>query len=228
VNSTVFQNFNFDIPVTGNSLQVRMRVVMDAGTEELVFDNIRINGTSTLPVELVNFNTEKSESEVELTWQTVSELNNEGFSVLHSTDGESWNEIDFVPGFGTTTEMNAYQLLHRDPLNGMNYYRLQQVDIDGKTSLSDVRSVRFDRINAISVVPNPSKGVFFITLNTDLFGKEVVLQLLDTKGTVVLESKEIVELNNTISIDGSNLNSGVYLIRVSDATTTRIERMVIK
>ena len=51
VNSTTFQNFNFSIPVTGNSVQVRFRILMDQGTEEVLFDNIRINGTTTLGID---------------------------------------------------------------------------------------------------------------------------------------------------------------------------------
>eukprot|EP00353_Schmidingerella_taraikaensis_P011691 CAMPEP_0185574494 /NCGR_PEP_ID=MMETSP0434-20130131/5958_1 /TAXON_ID=626734 ORGANISM="Favella taraikaensis, Strain Fe Narragansett Bay" /NCGR_SAMPLE_ID=MMETSP0434 /ASSEMBLY_ACC=CAM_ASM_000379 /LENGTH=403 /DNA_ID=CAMNT_0028191099 /DNA_START=142 /DNA_END=1353 /DNA_ORIENTATION=+ len=227
VNSTVFQNFNFSIPVVGNNVQIRIRMLMNAGTEETVFDNIRINGTSYLPVELVNFSAIKSDTEVELAWQTASELNNEGFNVLHTTNGKTWNTIDFVEGVGTTTEMNNYQVVHRDPSEGMNYYRLQQVDFDGQTSFSDVKSVRFEVAQAVTLIPNPSDGNFFVNLNPEIYENDVVIQLLDMQGAVVLEARKSIELNNTISIDGSNLNSGVYLVNVSDRTTSRMERIVI-
>lgn len=230
VNSTDFQNFNFTIPVTGNSVQVRFRLLMDQGTEETTIDNIRINGTSFLPVEMVNFQAEKLENEkaVSLHWKTASEINNEGFDVLHSVDGENWTIIDFIDGVGTTTEMTTYEFVHRSPSSGLNYYRLKQIDFDGKSELSQIRSVGFDVAKDLRIIPNPAEEVFNVSINKEVFQDEVSVEVMDAMGGMVFFKGISIETNNVLQIDALGLQKGVYFVHVFDQSTTKVKRVVIK
>src|SRR5690554_8176182 len=85
-----------------------------------------------MPVELTVFNGQNKQGINLLTWETATETNNDYFSIAHSSDGFSWQEIDKVSGAGNSTEVKTYSLDHRNFPSAINYYRLTQVDFDGK------------------------------------------------------------------------------------------------
>lgn len=95
----------------------------------------------TLPVELLSFKVESISNANELTWTTASETNNDYFILEHSSNGENWNEIKKISGAGNSTVENAYYTTHRDFQNGINYYRLKQVDFDGTLNTYKVVSI---------------------------------------------------------------------------------------
>ncbi len=81
--------------------------------------------STTLPVELVYFKGGLTDESVMLNWQTASELNNEDFQVEHCLDSRNWERIDFIPGHGTSVEVQNYSYIHKRPAFGLNYYRLR-------------------------------------------------------------------------------------------------------
>lgn len=98
---------------------------------------------TTLPIELGYFNHRVEFNRVRLLWSTLSEFNNNYFEVYTSKDFENWEKIGKVYGSGDSSIPITYDLIHEDPKDGINYYRLHQVDFDGTVTLSDVISVTF-------------------------------------------------------------------------------------
>lgn len=94
-----------------------------------------------LPVELTAFNGQNKQGINLLTWETATETNNDYFSIAHSSDGFSWQEIDKVSGAGNSTEVKNYSLEHRNFPSAINYYRLTQVDFDGKREVFPIISI---------------------------------------------------------------------------------------
>lgn len=96
-----------------------------------------------LPITLGSF--EVSLSEVNqlnnIEWITISETNNDYFILEYSTDGDVWIEIERIDGAGNSTSENSYQASHRSINNGIDYYRLKQVDTDGKINEKGIRSL---------------------------------------------------------------------------------------
>lgn len=111
-----------------------------------------------LPIELINFKAMiQSEQDVMLLWSTASEKDNEGFEVERSLDNRNWSSLGFVRGMGTTTEKHEYTFHDERPLSGVNYYRLKQMDTDGRFQYTPMvvadlhgKSSQFD------IFPNPS------------------------------------------------------------------------
>ena len=99
---------------------------------------INHDGVTFLPIELTYFKGENIDNQNKLTWQTASEKNNHGFHIEKSTNGTDWEEIGFVQGNGTTTEVSNYEFVDNldfpslEDLESLNYYRLKQTDFDGK------------------------------------------------------------------------------------------------
>ncbi|MER2996568.1 GDSL-type esterase/lipase family protein [Pontibacter populi] len=101
------------------------------------FDAIYPLLVQPLPVTLLSFNaTLTTNGKVKLTWKTASEQNNSYFEVERSTDSLHFISIGRVNGRGTTQTKSTYSLLDKMPPPGDIYYRLKQVDADGKSELS--------------------------------------------------------------------------------------------
>ena len=154
----------------------RSSIAID-GTNNLLWvsdtDNnraIRFTASSNLPVELVYFKGKTTDQGNHLTWQTASELNNEGFEIERSTTGLDWQAIGFVKGSGTTQSAQDYTFMDTELFSGTSYYRLKQVDFDGRYEYSRVVGVSRNEFGTgddstassrdfgkVRVFPNPVK-----------------------------------------------------------------------
>ncbi len=125
-----------------------------------LFDNFSFSPIA-LPVKLQYFNAAKDGARAALQWGTASEQGNTGFEVERSADGKSFNKIGFAPTQapgGNSQAALSYRFTDSDPLDGLNYYRLKQIDKDGKSVLSEVKVLSFAGASAIEVYPNPAKN----------------------------------------------------------------------
>jgi hypothetical protein len=183
---------------------------------------------SPLPVELVNFEAVRFKENVVLNWETVSELNNEGFYVLHSVDVENWTIIDFLDGVGTSNDLNEYELIHRYPAIGINYYLLKQIDFDGESTLSEVRAVNFNGVRGISLIPNPNDGLFNVKIASDLLANSAEIEIIDVTGVVVYKETFSTKESKSHMINASTLSGGLYILRVTSGSIVMTERVVIQ
>lgn len=104
--------------------------------------NVTIPSCGTLlPIELVSFRGQPQHDQIMLQWETKTEINNDYMAVESSADGISFREIGKVKGKGTTQETQYYQFLDRHPQQGVNYYRLRQVDFDGTTTYHPIIAI---------------------------------------------------------------------------------------
>ena len=114
---------------------------------------------AALPVELIFFNGQATRDGSLLTWQTATEKNNEGFEIQRSANGKDWNSIGFRAGVGTTQETQSYQYTDEQAKDGLNYYRLKQVDFDGRFSHSNIVNVNYESAQSkLKIFPNPVKN----------------------------------------------------------------------
>ena len=169
-----------------------------------------------LPVELSHFDaTLNRANEVELNWQTASELNNDYFQIERSIDTKNWEVIDQVEGAGTTELANFYQALDRKPLYGTSYYRLKQVDFDGQFEYSELRSITLNStaIKDISIFPVPAKDLLYI----QGLKETTTFQVFNNMG-MQLQVPYTIQ-GDRMKLDVSRLDAGIYFFMVSDGTT---------
>ncbi|MFK8008387.1 MAG: lamin tail domain-containing protein [Saprospiraceae bacterium] len=166
-----------------------------------------------LPVELTSFESKVLDNNsVILFWQTASELNNSHFVIEHSRDGERFKEIGRETGKGTTTNAHAYSMKHERLAKGHHYYRLKQVDYDGKYEYSNILSAELKLTLAdVSIAPNPAMGKVTIFIDTPI-SIAASYQLVNMQKEVMLE-KTIARGNSSFEIDMTNLPGGVYFMR---------------
>jgi hypothetical protein len=164
--------------------------------------------TSTLPVELISFEARNLESQVELTWETAIELNNEGFEVYKSNDSKNWEYIGFRLGAGTTQEGQHYSFVDEIPQEGINYYRLKQMDFDGGFVYTDVVSIFNDKrtsTNPLKIFPNPVQSDLTVVNGQ---GRMTIFNQLGQP------LNQFVISENHQAFDLSHLPKGNYIIQV--------------
>jgi hypothetical protein len=178
---------------------------------------------TVLPVSLTNFNAVRENAAmVSLSWTTLTEQNNMGFSVERNT-GAKWNEIAFITSKGrkgnSTTRLD-YQYTDLNIFGGISQYRLVQRDIDGKFALSPIRVVHGEGLGKNIVFPNPSKDGSVNILFSDFSKRE--LKLFDQTGRVV-RSWSSSSLNSSVS----GLRSGVYFLKIVSAKGDQSTKTII-
>lgn len=163
-------------------------------------------GATALPVKLSFFQALTQEKSIQLQWITANETNNQGFEVLHSTDAYVWQALGFVEGHGTITEPSSYTFQHLNPSPLGNYYRLRQVDFDGKAE--------FSKVIFAFAEGSGNKPYVFPTLTTGLVKIESAGEKLDE--VLVLNSNGQVLLRNHAAqqVDLSNWPAGVYWVQL--------------
>jgi len=164
-----------------------------------------------------------------LYWETSSELNNKYFAIERSVDGFNFSKIGTINGAGNSNISRAYSFTDMQPLAKRSYYRLIQVDDDGKFSYTKVISIHKNSSldNAIfSVYPNPSNDFITVQIN-DMVKEDYHVVLYDIAGRLV--SKTVMYQGSTIVFfDTKTLYSGTYLIRMSNSNSSFTKKVVIK
>lgn len=196
-------------------------VVSPPATYTISFPNGQL-----LPVTLINFTAvvqNNTSNDVLLKWQTSFEEDNLGFTVQHSTDGQSWEVIGFVNGAGNSNVVTNYTYLHSSISKGSHYYRLLQEDVDGKSKLSYIRQVNIGGKTMFRVYPNPATSTLHIIPDAQVRLKE--LSLLDMTGRRVLSRRYS---QSEYSLDISPLPSGTYLLVLQYANEEFAYEKIIK
>jgi len=175
-----------------------------------------IIGNFPLPVELADFKVQAvKNAAAQLTWRTALEKNNERFDVERSLSGSAFVKIGEVKGQGNTSASTNYALTDAGigaKAHGLVYYRLKQIDTDGKESFSPVRTVIFSGlVPTISLAPNPATADTQLDL-TQLPAGSYQVNVLDAAGRVVLRATRDAGLAQ--SLDLHTLASGAYLVLV--------------
>ena len=147
---------------TGATIVISERGVENLGNTPInsAITNNRPSVELTLPVEMLYFQTKTKDDDILLEWATASEMDNAGYEVQRSSDGQSFHKISWVTGRDTTSEQQAYSFMDTVVQPNTNYYyRLKQIHNDGKTDYSPVRSIMIEDNNLVRIsnlFPNPT------------------------------------------------------------------------
>ena len=167
----------------------------------------------SLPIELLSITAiPKKAQYVKITWETLTETNNEYFTVERSRDAEVWEIASKLDGAGTTTEIQKYQITDNQPFLGTSYYRLKQTDYDGKYTYSKSLEVYIDpgTTPPFQVYPNPTTELLTIEGSPD---DVEAYRFYDIQGKEVGAKVRLVEQGNFhVTVDVSRLQKGTYIL----------------
>ncbi len=191
------------------------------------YDVVTPDGIVCTPVELVSFEATYMEAKeaIDLTWVTASELDNSHFEVEHSLDAKTWSPIGKVAGNGTTIERQQYTFTDKNYLDGINYYRLVQVDFDGTTEFSAIKNVVISKGKKWDLFPNPINDK--LSIRTAIEG-EFIINVYDSKGALAKYTVITID-GNVIELDLAALLNGLYFVNVHAVGGQNIiSRQIIK
>jgi hypothetical protein len=175
-----------------------------------------------LPVELLSFNASCVEDQNILTWQTASEHNSSHFDIEKSRDGETWDVIGQQTAAGNSTELLSYQFVDSEKNNSVVYYRLNQVDIDGKNEYFGPVILDCDQNDfEASTLPNPSYGNFWIKIQSNEVSS-AKLKLVDVKGDVLLTNDISIQEGINVYPITHVLQTGMYFIHIQNSKDQKI------
>ncbi len=173
------------------------------------------NGASldctVLPVELLTFEADAVDEGIDLRWSTATEMDNDHFVIERSADGDLFLPFGWMPGAGTTTQQTDYFTRDTDPLPGLNYYRLVQVDMDGGSETSQVVSAMHRPAGSDPVIyPNPSTTDVSVAFDMPGTGTATV-RAIDARGRVALERAFMLDQGSAqVVLPTSWLDAGLY------------------
>ena len=226
------------ISFTGvDNLQIAFYYTGDSNDADFWYiDDVYLIDLSSVPVELVSFTANAINNNIELNWNTATELNNKGFEIQRKSEIEDYTTIGFVEGHGTTSENYNYNFVDKNPDAGIYYYRLKQIDLDGSFEYSDEIMITISGPTVYELAqnyPNPfnpsTKIIYEIPEEARNDNAFVTLKVYDVLGnevaTLVNEEKSAGKYE--VEFYANSFNSGTYFYRLSSGSFTSTKKMIL-
>ena len=186
--------------------------------------NTLLGAGVVLPVELLNFSAKNIGQSNILRWATTSQLNAKYFQIDRSYNGLEFETIGRTNAAGTNNSLLNYDFVDSKPLHAKNYYRLTVVDIDGSLSFSQIVELnpKDTEFSLLKLYPNPANQEITATIFSKETSKALV-EIINLDGRVVLQTERELQMNNTeLLFDLANFSSGLYILKITSATTGNI------
>lgn len=175
----------------------------------MVFDNFRTTGTNALaplPVSFIAFSARKAGTDVQVIWNVAGEKEVLRYEVERSNDGRNFVKIGEVAATGAS----GYAFTDPQPVTGVSFYRVRNVDLDGKYQYSKVIRINTSRVIGIRAFPQPARTE--VTIEHGALKSKGWISLSSASGQVVKRVDVPADETQTL-IDISQLKAGIYLLR---------------
>jgi len=183
------------------------------------------DAADVLPINLISFTANAINNKVALSWQTANEINADYFTVQRSKDGINWEAIAKVASNGANASGTiSYSMDDGNPYEGASYYRIIEVDTDGRQTYSDIRLVNFEGpSSAITVYPNPATDNINISLPET---GNYLIRLINVNGQLV--NNYTIANSDHILLNVSPIPAGVYFIHILYGKNSETRKITIR
>lgn len=184
---------------------------------------LQVSTADVLPVQLINFTAKIDGNATRLNWQTASEQNNKSFIISRSGDNQIFSEIGELQGKGTTQTTSNYTFYDTRPLNGNNYYKLTQIDLDGKPTKIGEQVLNFSFSAAkINISPNPTQGKIDIRFAE---GKYTSLVLTSIEGRVI-QKIDLKSNESQLALNLTSYPAGIYFVKLVGNNNSIVQKTI--
>jgi hypothetical protein len=188
---------------------------------------------SLIPVELTSFTASTKMNEVKLEWTTATETNNKGFAIERRNELESFSQIAFVEGKGTTTEKQSYSYTDEVEAAGKYSYRLKQIDFDGSVTYSNLIEVEAGLMPRVFLLEqnypnpfNPSTTIEF-TLAEDGKTELKVFNVIGKEIKTLFKEEGKAGQLYKVNFNAAELPSGLYFAKLIQGSNQMIKKMIL-
>lgn len=205
-----------------------LKMVDAAGTIDSLFSYVTLYPMAALPVNLLSFSGQYNNNLVKLNWSTAQEQQNKTFEVQYSANGYDFETIGIVAGNMNSNQVNNYQFNTTHYQLGKNFYRLKQVDVDGRSTISSIATILINQQTVISLAPNPASSRLNLSVYQPVNGK-LQLTLTTIAGQQVWATMLTGNTSNTV-INLPALTKGVYVATIMNSKGEKlfINKLVIQ
>ncbi len=202
------------IPLQGTYIDVKNKsysnnvVIAPYSSIILISTNVPLK---SLPLSFLDFSGEMKDKSVNLVWETTNENNTDYFQVERSSDDLKYTALGKIKA-GNIPGTLQYNFTDNAPENSINYYRLKQFDLDGKFIYSKVIHFENSSIYRLSVSPNPVKTKINLQVSGSQNNGDINYYIFSASGSLV-KIGHGNSANSLVTIDVTNLNRGIYLIK---------------
>lgn len=205
-------------PLFGNTFEVQL----NQSTDQTLWWGVEAVGTVLAIDEALSLQAFAEKEKVRLEWQAPIN-NNLPFNVQKSIDGQIWENLMVV---NLTNNKRFYQLFDKNPIKGLNYYRIQQKDADENLSFSNIAEVTFlGKNSSIKILPNPASTHIQI-ISDDLISLPLRWEITNLDGKTLREG---LSQKSTWTIPSDDLAKGIYIIQFQDKTgRTEMKKVIIQ
>ncbi len=182
--------------------------------------NLRVTYPCALPVELLSFDGQCNNGQVNLNWVTASQSNNDYFTIERSTDGIDNKIIGTITGAGNSSQILHYSFVDPQPPEGTSYYSIKQTDFNGHSEYLNLIAVSCHEVPEFTIYPNPGSGIFSITGAEQ--DNEIIIT--DVLGQIVFQSKIMA---GKTEIDLSSYLDGIYFVQISSKKGSSSKKIIL-
>jgi YHYH protein/Secretion system C-terminal sorting domain len=179
-----------------------------------------------LPVELLDLSANLVDNKTILKWLTTSEKELKCFEIESSNNGTDFRKIGIVKANGNSTSNTNYLFIDDQLLNDLKYYRLKQIDNNGKYSYSKIVSLHNNNDNnEIGIFPNPVANLLILQAK-GINNSSLDIELFNTNGQLI-KKQQFLQGSTICYIETAALVNGIYFVAVSNGTSKKIYKVVV-
>ncbi|HEY6502688.1 MAG TPA: DUF4082 domain-containing protein [Chitinophagaceae bacterium] len=194
--------------------------------------DVRFQPDFSLPVTLNDIKAINTNNDIAVSWKTSSESNNKGFEIQRSNNGSDWYAIGFVNGAGESTVTKNYSYTDKQLAPGLYYYRLKQVDFDGRSKNSSVVTASVSGKGKVSLFQNyPNPFAQTTTIRFDLpTAQKIRLSIVDMAGreVKVLANKQGEAGSHLVTLSSTGLSRQAYFIRLQTESAVLTNKILVQ
>lgn len=181
---------------------------------------------SLLPIVFLDFSAKKQEETSVLDWTTTQEVNSDYYEIQRAGENKQFLPIGKVKSKGDHSSVSAYRFVDETPLEGNNYYRIKQIDFDGRSMNSPVRSLKYDGAPiAFETWPNPTSDILHIQFQNNRINVGEI-KLINLTGQVILFQTIQGRMQST-QMDVSTLEPGLYHLVIEADGVTYTDKITV-
>ncbi|HNQ12634.1 MAG TPA: T9SS type A sorting domain-containing protein [Bacteroidia bacterium] len=220
-----------DMPVLAGEVYYVLINKWTPGGAGFTLNWVLSNGASldcsiTLPVEWLDFSAIPKTNEVLLKWTTATEWNSDYFEVERSSDGYQFKSIGSKKASGNSSSILEYSFSDDQPVLGLSYYRLKQVDLNGEFEYSKTLAIQYNGQALYQLKPNPANDKTHVVFYSD-DGEQLDLVVRDTRGNIVYQTTLTgMEGINQFSLDLELLPKGFYTVELRNQMRRQISKLI--
>ncbi len=190
-----------------------------------ITDQFTVNALNTLPVSIKQYTLQHNNGSIVNQWTTATEVNNKFFTIEHSKNGIDFDFLANVNSLGNSNIERQYKYTHHNPINGVNFYRLSQTNLDNKLTHLGVRKIDLKNIKPIAIKTIKNGDATILQLSASSLGM-YKMTIVTSSGKMVFN--ESININVPIVSKQINLSSGIYFCELTNTSNETItEKLLI-